>query len=394
MEGRASPGIVRATERNSLARSLDAPVSIHPALVNGNITHNNRADSMRDGEIAPTSSRRTTRSPHVSWADNGRAHPAITNDSVDIDTEDMRAGPRNVPIPNHHSNVKERPRNAENSKADTMNSNDNITSSSVSRPSDLLPPDLEAYFAMANNATFQEHVDLNRNNNLMADIFVQSKYPYTNTNLQEENGFTHSTAQLQFTRALTPGSNLNSTAGLPVGINGAPLFSKNVFFKKLGTIIKVTTDVIPMTNRNIISTHNAPVGHSLPSLNTFSADTRSFPPETIALPSSSRNVVSVPMIPPATVHSPHLTQFSPVPVLQHDPEYGPVIVHGPLPPRHHQHGHSTHHPSSRRKREPVSVPPRHLGLSPNTSATGVSAKRTGTRADLEGGSSNPNGYGW
>ncbi|KAF8520185.1 hypothetical protein BU17DRAFT_89187 [Hysterangium stoloniferum] len=58
------------------------------------------------------------------------------------------------------------------------------------------------------------------------------------------------------------------------------------------------------------------------------------------------------------------------PLLHDDPEYGPVIVHGPLPPRHMQYGQPyqtsggsiSNAPPMRRKREPVSVPPRHLGL--------------------------------
>jgi hypothetical protein len=58
------------------------------------------------------------------------------------------------------------------------------------------------------------------------------------------------------------------------------------------------------------------------------------------------------------------------PLLQNDPEYGPVIVHGPLPPRHMQYGQPyqtgggsiSNGSTMRRKREPASVPPRHLGL--------------------------------
>ncbi|KIJ33158.1 hypothetical protein M422DRAFT_70418 [Sphaerobolus stellatus SS14] len=96
-------------------------------------------------------------------------------------------------------------------------------------------------------------------------------------------------------------------------------------------------------------------------------------------------------------------QSQPIPIIQ-DPDYGPVIVHGPLPPRHHSSPHSNPHHSPhahsshgyaggggggggsanmagvgtvhmRRKREPASVPPRHMGLS--ASHSGGAGERGG-----------------
>lgn len=81
-------------------------------------------------------------------------------------------------------------------------------------------------------------------------------------------------------------------------------------------------------------------------------------------------------------------------MVQDDPDYGPVIVHGPLPPRHayHQHGQNVH-PIPRRKREPINVPPRYLGLSTGIPAHGISDKRAGTGTDLDGSTTNDFGNG-
>ncbi|GJJ15646.1 hypothetical protein Clacol_009924 [Clathrus columnatus] len=388
LEGRANPGIVRVPEGNNDTSSSGAEVSNRASI--GNTARGNMSGT-KANEIVSIPLKSNQDDSRALSAQNGRSYlPTVDISEIQVvedkvlPSRDVRNREKTESFWERYSNGNDALHKIDNSQGGSINNANGL----LLQPEELFSSNSKSSSSMPINR-FQGYV--NRNDNLMADLIVQSSpmYPYTLTNslttpgsINGDNGFIpHFNTQSQFSRALTPGSH----TGLTVPINGTPLFSK-IPSSNSRSLSLNTADLAPIQNGNIAPHSQA----FLPSSNTLPANVRPFSPDRIAS-SSPGNTASISGFLPTTVRSP-FDQFPPLPVLQDDPDYGPVIVHGPLPPRHvqHQHGHGNPHVAPRRKREPINVPPRHLGLSVGIPAAGVGTKRTGSGTEFENGSINTN----